>query len=248
MLRVDVPALGADALHVWSARLDADLAVDDELLAHLSDDERDARHRFLHARDRRMFVLSHATRRLLLGAYVGAPASSLRFTTTSYGKPSLAASFGSDVRFNVSHSGDVALLAVARGREIGVDVEQIRALEDWEALAKRAFSSAERDAIRAMPEETRLDAFYACWSRKEAVIKAVGLGLSFPLDAFDVDAAPARPPRLVASRDARLVVDAWSMAPLDALSGYATALMVEGRATSITQLQWRATDPTSPTP
>jgi 4'-phosphopantetheinyl transferase len=229
-----IPELGEGEVQVWRATLPAS----DAWLDLLSDGEREARHRFRLERDRAMYVLSHALRRAVLGAHAGAAPSALRFTTGEHGKPALAGA--PDLRFNVSHSGDVALLAVARGREVGVDVEQERPLADWEVVARRAFSPLEQLAILRLPPPAREAAFYACWSRKEAVIKALGFGLAFPLDVFEVEVDPARPPRLLASRDARLAVDAWTMAPLDAGPGHAAALMVAGAGVTVRELGWPA--------
>ena len=235
----EVPPLGDAEVHVWTMRLDASLGALGDLEAGLSPAERAAQARYVRPRDRAMFALSHATRRALLGAYVGVPPSALAFATSAHGKPHLDA-IATDVRFNVSHSGDVALLAVARGRQLGVDVEEIRASADLDAISRAQFSPCEQsDLHRAgTSDDAKVRAFFACWSRKEAVIKAIGLGLSFPLDAFDVAIDPDCPPRLLASRDARLDAAAWSMHALRIPAGYAAALMVEGRVGVVRQLSW----------
>ena len=235
----EVPPLGDAEVHVWTMRLDASLGELANLEARLSPAERAAQARYVRPRDRAMFALSHATRRALLGAYVGVPPGALAFATGAHGKPYLD-TIATDVRFNVSHSGDVALLAVARGRQLGVDVEEIRASADLDAIARAQFSPCEQSDLRraGTSDEAKVLAFFACWSRKEAVIKAIGLGLSFPLDAFDVAIDPAGPPRLLASRDARLDAAAWSMHPLRIPAGYASALMVEGGVGVVRELSW----------
>lgn len=235
----EVPPLGDAEVHVWTMRLDASLGALAELEAALSPAERAAQARYVRPRDRAMFALSHATRRALLGAYVGVPAGALAFATGAQGKPHLDA-IETDVRFNVSHSGDVALLAVARGRELGVDVEEIRASADLDAIARAQFSPHEQSDLRraGTSDEARLHAFFACWSRKEAVIKAIGMGLSFPLAAFDVAIDPDGPPRLLASRDPRLDAAAWSMHALRMPRGHAGALMVEGQVRAVRELSW----------
>jgi 4'-phosphopantetheinyl transferase len=235
----DVPPLRDAEVHVWTMRLDASLGALAELEAGLSSAERDAHARYVRPRDRAMFALSHATRRALLGAYVGVSPGALTFATGEHGKPRLDGT-ASDVRFNVSHSGDVALLAVARGKELGVDVEEIRASADLDAIARAQFSPREQSDLRraGASDEARVRSFFACWSRKEAVIKAIGLGLAFPLAAFDVAVDPDAPPRLLASRDARLDAAVWSMHPLRIPAGHAGALMVEGRVAVVRELLW----------
>ncbi len=229
-----VPALGAGEVHVWTMRLDAGVARHE---ARLFPAEREAQLRFVRAHDRAMFALSHGTRRELLAAYLDVAPASLAFGANAWGKPHLAIPTGG-LRFNVSHSGDVALLAVTRGRDLGVDVEEARDIEDLDALARTSFSPAERAALRSAPPAARTEAFFACWSRKEAVIKAIGMGLSFPLDAFDVSLDPTAPPRLVASRDARLDPTAWSMHAIAVPPGYAGALMVSGPPAPVRQLAY----------
>ena len=236
---LEVPPLGDAEVHVWTMRLDASVGALVDLEARLSPAERAAQARYVRPRDRAMFALSHATRRALLGAYVGVPPGALAFATNAHGKPHLDA-LRTDVRFNVSHSGDVALLAVARGKELGVDVEEIRALSDLDAIARAQFSPREQSDLRSTgtSDEARLLGFFACWSRKEAVIKAIGLGLSFPLAAFDVATDPDGPPRLLASRDARLDATGWSMHALRIPGGHAGALMVEGQVSVVRELAW----------
>src|SRR5205807_4072981 len=106
---------------------------------------------------------------------------------------------GADLRFSVSHSEDVALLAFARGREIGVDIEAIRADADYCGVAQSFFSRQEQETLRALPAGRQCEAFFACWSRKEAYIKARGMGLSLPLDQFDVSLTPGEPAQLLAA-------------------------------------------------
>jgi 4'-phosphopantetheinyl transferase len=137
-----------------------------------------------------------------------------------------------DLRFNLSHSGDRALLAVAIGREVGVDVEA-QAPVDALALAAHAFSANERAALAATPAEDRLAAFYRGWTRKESFVKALGCGLSFPLREFDVSLEASGEPLLRACRRDAGVIGRWSILPIPADPGYCAALTVERRRNAV---------------
>ncbi len=153
----------------------------------------------------------------------------MRFAYTTYGKPLLADETGaSGLRFNLTHSHGLALLAVTRGREIGVDVERIRDNLEGEKLAERFFSPREVAALRSLPPELRREAFFHCWTRKEAYIKAVGKGLSLPLDQFDVTLHPGEPAALLATRHDSEEAQRWSMRSLAPGEGYVGALARRG--------------------
>jgi 4'-phosphopantetheinyl transferase len=151
----------------------------------------------------------------------------VRFRYGPRGKPMLDAEDGL-LRFNLSHSGDLALVAVSLGRDIGVDVERVRPDRDLERIATRFFSAAEVAALLALPRAERAGAFYRCWTRKEAYIKALGDGLAIPLDSFDVAFAPGATAALLASRLDSAEARRWSMAALEPGPGYAGAMVVEG--------------------
>jgi 4'-phosphopantetheinyl transferase len=168
------------------------LAVDGGPLAGLlSADERERAGRFAFEHDRRRYVVARARLRQLLGERVGAAPESLRFVYQAHGKPALARRPGQrDLRFNVSHCGEVAAYAFADGREVGVDIEEVRELPDADQLALRCFSPGERAAYLCLPPRERPRGFFDCWTRKEAFVKALGAGLSQPLEAFDVSRSP----------------------------------------------------------
>ena len=234
-----VPGLGPGDVHVWRAELDLPVAAVAALDALLSGDERDRAARFHFERDRRRFTVARGGLRALLGAYLGAPAAAIAFDYGSHGKPRLAGALtAGDLRFNVSHSAGVALYAVARGREVGVDVEGHR--EDFATaeIAERFFSPAERQALAALPPDRRCEAFFACWARKEAYIKARGLGLSLALDAFDVSLAPGEPAALLATRDDPAERDRWSVRALDPGPGLAGAIAAERRDWTLSCWRW----------
>lgn len=232
-----LPALGRAEVHVWRAALDLEPARVAVFAETLSPDERDRAARFHFDRDRVRFTVARGVLRAVLGGYLGLPAAALAFDYGAHGKPSLAAAVaraprgapGADLRFNVSHSAGVALCAVTRGREVGVDVEGLRADFATDEIAERFFSPAERAALRTLPPEARCAAFFACWTRKEAYIKARGLGLSLALDAFDVSLAPGEPAALLATRDEPGATDRWLLRALDPGPGLAGAVVAEDR-------------------
>jgi 4'-phosphopantetheinyl transferase len=191
----------------------------------LSDDERARAGTYAFADDARRFVVARGTLRCLLGACLDVAPTGIRFRTGPRGKPALRAVGRPPLHFNVAHSGDAVLIAIARRGPLGVDVERIRADVDTHGIARRFFSPAEIAALDALGPATRRHAFFACWVRKEAYLKARGDGLARPLGAFSVSVEPdAAVVRL--SDDAAAAV--WSLRSVDAGAGYAAALAVEG--------------------
>jgi 4'-phosphopantetheinyl transferase len=174
------PVLGIDQIHVWGWNLCIDDRKVRTLRTELSTEEIDRAERFVFERDRVRFIVSHARVRQLLARYVGSAPGSLRFHANKYGKPELMGE--SPLRFNLTHSGDVGILAVASDIELGVDVELIRPMS--ESIAEGFFTESEREAIRKQPVCDRLSPFFACWTCKEAFLKGIGVGLSGDLASF----------------------------------------------------------------
>jgi len=221
------PPLGADEVHVWRIELLPSPGVLARLGRHLSPDERRRAERFRFERDQRRFHAARGALRELLGGYLDAEPERLGFAEGAHGKPELAAPGGSGLRFNLSHSGELALCAVARGRELGVDIEQARELADAEAMARRFFSAAENAALAALPDAERLGAFFRCWTRKEAYLKAVGAGLLQALDGFDVTLFPEAGECGLSVRGRPEEAARWSLLALAVDPGYAAALVAE---------------------
>jgi 4'-phosphopantetheinyl transferase len=153
----------------------------------LDDEERARAQRFVHRRDSQRFIAGRAGLRSVIGRYAGIAPASLSLELDEYGKPSMQGG----PHFNLSHSGSDAMLAVSACFPVGIDIETIRPLK--EDIAAHYFSERERRALAALPADRQLQAFYKVWTRKEAFVKAIGLGLSFPLDAFDVTVDGAVP-------------------------------------------------------
>ena len=236
------PILSAKVTHVWRIPLDRS----DGVAAHmslLSDDEQDRVRRFYFPHHGRRYAIAHGALRQILAAYEAVDPRALQFSTGEHGKPAL--SFGgvinpSDLHFNLSHSGDLALLAVARHGAVGVDVEQWRSNVQHLEIAERFFSPYERDALRSLSgEEAILRGFFSTWSRKEAYLKATGHGIARGLHHFDVtmenSATPqpassseqslVSPARLVADRLDPAALTRWVMTHIDAGPGYSGALV-----------------------
>ena len=169
----------------------------EDLAALLSESERNRAARFVFDRDRRRFIVSRGRLRRLLAERLGLAPQSVELTYGAYGKPALANSPQLDLRFNVSHCDDVAVYAFSHGVDVGVDVEAVRFLPDADRIAARFFSRRENETYRALAPRDKPLGFFNCWTRKEAFIKALGDGLGFPLDSFDVSLAPDEPPMIL---------------------------------------------------
>ena len=183
------PALEPGQVHVWRHCLHADIEQIRCCQSLLTAEERQRAARFAFAEHRHRFVVARATLRTLLAAYVDVPAAALEFVYGAQGKPRLVSPV-TDTTFNVSHSHGLMLLAFARGRAVGVDVERTTRTVDWEAVARRFFAAQEREALATAPEADRRAAFFRCWTRKEAFMKATGQGVAYGLTNFAVTLAP----------------------------------------------------------
>jgi 4'-phosphopantetheinyl transferase len=226
--------LGEDELHVWGINLANSAGNLDSHAYHLSVEERERAGRFHFDRDRKRFILSHGSLREILGNYLDLPAEVIVFGLGEHGKPNLdPVPNNGGTRFNLSHSGDLVLIAVARYGEVGVDVEKIRLDIELERLAKRFFSADEAEDLMALESDLRLPAFFRCWTRKEAYIKAHGRGLSIPLSQFRVSLEPEVPPALLANWDDPQETSRWFLHDIDLGEEYLGALAVEGKQKQI---------------
>jgi 4'-phosphopantetheinyl transferase len=216
--------LRSDEVHVW--RVDIGERGSTGSIAALSEGERARAARFRFDADRDRFVASHAALRAILASYLDVAPASLEFGEGTHGKPFLAApADGRLLRFSLSHSGELALVAVTLGREVGVDVERVRPLDDLDGLVARYLSPPEREALSRVAADDRLRAFFEIWTLKEAYLKACGDGLLRELDAFDVTVGDAQP-RLLAVRDRPGDEVRWALRRLTPRGGYTAALAV----------------------
>jgi len=215
-------------VHVWAVPLDGDPAPFEGLLSAA---EVDRLQRFRFADHQRRYQISHGALRQILGAYLDQDPREVAFRHGPRGKPFLD---GDGPAFNLSHSGKLAMVAVG-GAELGVDVEKQRRLESLTQIAERHFSDTEFGELRRLEGEARELAFYRCWTRKEAYIKALGEGLSMALDSFDVSLAPEA--RFLACHDGREDPAQWSMLDVSPGADYVGALAVRSPEVEVVRLR-----------
>lgn len=228
-----------DAVHVWRASLHVSASELRAFEATLAVDERARAERFYFQKHREHFIAGRGLLRNILSRYLDKEPDQLRFRYNSYGKPDLTEETGAErFCFNLSHSHEMALYALTRGREIGVDIEYFRPDVEVEKLADRFFSPREAAVLRALPQHLRKEGFFNCWTRKEAYIKAEGKGMSIPLSAFDVSLTPGEPAALLRTENHPQETSRWSLQALNPAPGYAAALAVKGHNWQLKCWQW----------
>jgi 4'-phosphopantetheinyl transferase len=231
--------LADNDVHVWLARLALPAPVLRRMEALLSADEREQAARFRFEKDRNHHVATRGILRSILGAYLSVEPAQLQFTGNSFGKPSLAHDSGPPLRFNLSHSHGLALYAITRAREVGIDLEFIRPDIATEPIAGKFFAPSEVAKLRGLAPDLQTSAFFDCWTRKEAYIKARGDGLSRRLNSFSVAFGPGEAPAVLHADDDPQASTRWSLLELVAPDGYAAALVVEGQGVRVHCWQWR---------
>jgi len=231
--------LASHDVHIWLAKLNSLTVHVQHMAEHLDEDERTRAERFHFTRDRERYIVGRGVLRSILGRYLNLKPDSVRFSYGPHGKPRLAER-PSDctLRFNLAHSNELALYAFTRGREIGVDVEYLRILPDQGQIADSFFSPRENAILQALPASQRQTAFFNCWTRKEAYIKATGDGLSTALDEFDVSLNPGEPTHLVNVEIDCDESSRWTMKAFTPALDYVAALAVEGHNWCPTFLQF----------
>jgi 4'-phosphopantetheinyl transferase len=230
----DSPVLAGNEVHIWCAAI---AQPEVAYFSLLSPDERTRARHFRFERERRRFVVGRGILRTILGRYLNLPPEKLQFKYETSGKPALAGK--TSLHFNLAHSGDLALYAFTRERELGIDLEEIHPVADVQQLVEQFFSPIERAELAALPPDRMLEAFFSGWTRKEAYLKARGIGLTYPLDQFSVSMASEKPAKLLSVRDGSEKLSRWSLRTLTPIpaSGYIATLAVEGQAWRL--LQWQ---------
>jgi 4'-phosphopantetheinyl transferase len=221
-------------IDIWTIPLDSADHPLDESLALLSEDERSQANRFAFPEIKRRYVLAHAGLRIVLAEYIPEKPGAMRFEINAFGKPALAqGTTHGNIQFNLSHSGELALVAVTRDRPIGVDVEWIKPLADHLKIASRYFAADELDALKNVSASKSQEAFIQLWTGKEAFIKARGEGLNVPFSQFSLATLIEHPGRT--STRVRLPGDRtdWSVYRLKLVDGYLGAVAAAGRVRGI---------------
>jgi len=228
----DFPAL-TESVHVWAVQLDqegVDLQHARELI---SADETERAARFMFDRDRRRYLVAHVALHKILNRYLpGAPVN-LSFDVGPNGKPRLPDTFAtSEVRFNLSHSHEIALFAVTQGREIGVDIEYVNEQFEFQDIADKFFTAKEVGAMRSLAPALQRRAFFKCWTSKEAFLKAKGTGLSGKLDEVEISLAADERVQINAA------VPGWTLTELRSADSYEAAVVIEGEPLTIQCFGW----------
>jgi 4'-phosphopantetheinyl transferase len=234
--------LAVNEVHLWCAQLQASPAQLERFTRLLSPDEQTRANRFRLDRHRSRFIISRALLRHFLARYLDSPPECISFNYGPFGKPFLTPwSHPNPIHFNIAHSEDLALFAFSPGPELGVDIESIRPISQAREIADRFFSPSEAAALQALPEPERQSAFFRCWTQKEAVLKALGNGISAGLNHFEVPLSPAHPdrpfhfcPKLLSDSD-------WLIFPLAPAPRYLGALALPAQPIQIKCWHW--TDP-----
>jgi 4'-phosphopantetheinyl transferase len=235
------PPLSAHTVCIWRVDLDRPHAALEELAACLIAEERQRADRFVREVDRRRFTVSHAVLRMLLGRYLNLPPEHVEMSIAPGGKPELTRASGTSCpRFNLSHSERLALIALTMDRAVGVDVEHVRPMTDVKNIVERYFAPREQAVWHVLLEQERLAAFFRCWTRKEAYLKAQGIGLSGGLDHFEVSFAPDDPVRLIRDDDRPDATTRWQLHDVAVEEGYVAACAVEREVEKILVFDWPA--------
>lgn len=212
-------------IFVWRIVLPEFIDIYSECLNILSQDEQTRCSKFLFEKDRIRFILSHWALRCILANILNVAPASLQFTQNPYGKPELAGQFlNSPIRFNLSHSGDIALIVISYNIEIGIDIEQILTDFEFEEIARYNFTLEENAVLQSTSVANRSEVFYRIWTGKEAFIKAKGLGLSIPLDTFSIIPVSDSPTNILKYNNPQGSTQEWSILSLQPFPGYNAAL------------------------
>jgi 4'-phosphopantetheinyl transferase len=219
----------SDRIDIWRLRVDSDELPNEGLGSILAADEVARASRFHFDKDRNRYTRGRTALRILLGRYLAVAPGEIRFQYENHGKPEIAQPDNPrGLRFNSSDSGGLVLMAVTAGTVLGIDVERLRPVPDLVTIATRFFSAREVQALLAVSEGKRQEAFFACWTRKEAFLKATGVGLSYPLSAFSVTVDPDSPAEMLELGAEKDAAAKWSLRDLHPGEGYRAALAWEG--------------------
>lgn len=233
-----LPTIQENEVHVWLADLDVPARAAGQLAASLGDEESIQAKRFRFPVHRERFIARRGVLRFVLGRYLGIEPAALEFRRSSYGKPCLGDRHDPDLRFNCSHSGSLALIAVTRGREVGVDLERVKPDFSDDSIPESFFAPSEAAMLRALPARQQPEAFFEFWVRKEAYVKARGMGLSLALDSFEVPLGDDEPVISLPAGQDTAEAGRWTMTGLRPAPSHPAALVVEGKACTLRRWKW----------
>jgi 4'-phosphopantetheinyl transferase len=224
----DTPPLAGDEIHVWATTLNAPLHILEEFSATLSPEEKERANKFKFEKHRNQFIAGRGALRAILGQYLSAGPAGLRFDYSTNGKPTLAKEFaGTGIHFNLAHSEEMALVAITRLGAVGVDVEGVRPVKNVDELVARFFSPRENSLFQKMPDDEKPVAFFNLWTRKEAMLKATGEGITRSLSLVEVSFLPGEPARVMAIAGDEAAGERWMLRELAPASGFTGAVAVE---------------------
>jgi 4'-phosphopantetheinyl transferase len=222
--------LQQNEIHIWGADLDNLKVSDSEAKQMLPGSEREKSERFRFDVLKTRYIKCHFLLRVLLGYYLGVDSYNQEFYRNQHGKQSLTgATDCNPIFFNLSNSENICVYAFTHVAEVGVDVEKIHDLSNMDRIVERFFSPLENKIFRSLPEHNRKKAFFKCWTRKESLLKAMGVGLSFPLDKVDVitDASEEMSEVFIKTKELNMEIE-WTVRDINVFEGFASALALKG--------------------
>jgi 4'-phosphopantetheinyl transferase len=231
-------SLPENELHVWSISLIQTDEVLQKMTDFLDKNEKSKADRFKFEFDKKNYIVAHGAMRQIISGYLKCRSEEIYFKYTSYGKPFLSEN-ESGFEFNLSHSKDLALLAAAKYKRVGIDIEYIRSGLDECTLAEQYFSPQENESLRNMDENLRTKAFFDCWTRKESFIKAIGKGLSYPLNKFNVSIKPADTAQTLFINHSINEAEEWQLINLNIDIEYSSAVVIESTNMKLKLLNWK---------
>lgn len=231
--------ISGNEVHVWRASLDQNEATMAGLWELLTPDERQRAQRYCFKKGQQQFVVARGVLRQIISLYTKLSPAALKLTSNSYGRPALSAdSNPTEIEFNLSHSGNMVLYAFSRGRAVGIDIEMVKKEVATLSIAENFFSPDEVTALKAVPEDMHAVAFFNCWTRKEAYIKALGEGLSHPLQNFSVSLAPHEEAALLSVMGDPSEAARWKIYALEPGAGYVASVIAENPPFSLREWEY----------
>lgn len=217
-----------NSVHIWLLRFDELKGQEQDFYNLLADEEKKRADNFFSNIDRTRYIVSKGYLRKLLEKFTLTDPEKIVFTANDYGKPALK--FPTlELYFNISHSANLGLIAISDIAEIGIDVEKHKKIKTIDKIADRFFSQTEKEVLLKLPGKHKLEGFFNCWSRKEAFIKSIGRGLSFPLKLFDVTLKPGDPAELIEIREANESANQWFLQEISVDVGYSAAFCIKSK-------------------